>query len=275
MFWARAISFPLLLAIFFAMIFWTYGAWIFAIIVPFMLAMAGYEFCNILQKLELKCSSKIVAAVMFLFGVVFVCGETQRCVPLTFFFYIIFPFAAVFFAFFGMLFIKDRKNYFLKRFTEFGSIIFLFLLYLPLLTIYSDSKNFLFLVLVTKMTDTGGYIFGKLTSMLPWGNHKIAPNFSPKKSYEGLFGGMLMSVGAGLILLKYGCSPFSLVMTTISSIILSLGSFAGDLTESALKREADIKDSGNWIPGMGGIFDVLDSFIYNGMIFMVLLGFAR
>ena len=78
-----------------------------------------------------------------------------------------------------------------------------------------------------------------------------------------------------LILLKYGCSPFSLNMTVVSSVVLSLGSFAGDLTESALKREADIKDSANWIPGMGGIFDVLDSFIYNGIIFLVFMAFCR
>lgn len=263
------------MAMLFAMIFWTYGAWIFAVIVPFMLAMAGYEFCNILQKMELKCSPKNVAAVMFLCGVMFVTGETLHRVPLTSFFYIIFPFAAVFITFIGLLFANDRKNYFLKRFTDFGSIIFLFILYLPLLVIYNDVKNFLYLILVTKMTDTGGYIFGKLTSMLPWGNHKIAPRFSPKKSYEGLIGGMLMSVGAGLILLKYGYSPFGVPCTIIISVLLSLGSFAGDLTESAMKREADIKDSANWIPGMGGIFDVLDSFIYNGMIFMVLLVFCR
>ena len=177
----------------------------------------------------------------------------------------------VFAVFAGLLFAKDRKNYFLKGFTTFGSIIFLLALYLPLLAVYAvDPKNFLFLVLVTKMTDTGGYIFGKLTSYLPWGNHKIAPRFSPKKSYEGLLGGMLMSVAAGLILFKYDCSPFSFAITIVSSIILSLGSFAGDLSESALKREADIKDSGSWIPGMGGIFDVLDSFIYNGLLFVIL-----
>ena len=84
-----------------------------------------------------------------------------------------------------------------------------------------------------------------------------------------------MSVAAGLILLKYGCSPFNTTVTIISSLVLSLGSFAGDLSESALKREADIKDSANWIPGRGGIFDVLDSFIYNGIIFLVFLAFCR
>ena len=257
------------------MIFWSYGAWIFAILVPFLLAMAGYEFGNILQKLEMKCAPKVISAVMFLFGIAFVLSDKSGCIPVSALLCVTVPFFAVFLTFAGLLFMKDRKNYFLKRFTEFGSIIFLVILYLPLLAAYSEAKNFLFLVLVTKMTDTGGYIFGKLSSYLPWGNHKIAPKFSPNKSYEGLAGGMLMSVAAGLILLKYGCSPFSLNMTVVSSVVLSLGSFAGDLSESALKREADIKDSANWIPGMGGIFDVLDSFIYNGIIFLVFMAFCR
>ena len=280
MFWARAISFPLLLAIFFAMIFWSYGAWIFAILVPFLLGMAGYEFGKIIQKFDLKCSPKVIGAVLFILGAAFAPISLNDTLGkfdnVTFLCYFGIPFLGVFVSFAGMFFAKDRKSYFIDSFTSFGCIIFLGVLYIPLLVVYGlYTKDFLYLVLVTKMTDTGGYIFGKLSSYLPWGNHKIAPRFSPKKSYEGLAGGMLMSVAAGLILLKYGCSPFSLNMTVVSSVVLSLGSFAGDLTESALKREADIKDSGNWIPGMGGIFDVLDSFIYNGIIFLVFLAFCK
>ena len=280
MFWGRAISFPLLLAIFFVMIFWTHGAWIFAILVPFLLGMAGYEFGKIIQKFDLKCSPKVIGTVLFILGAAFApisLYETfGKFDNIAFFCYFGGPFLGVFVTFAGLLFAKDRKGYFLDAFTTFGSVIFLLFLYLPLLGIYSmEAKDFLYLVLVTKMTDTGGYIFGKLSSYLPWGNHKIAPRFSPKKSYEGLAGGMLMSVASGLILLKYGCSPFNMTMTVISSLVLSLGSFAGDLSESALKREAGIKDSGNWIPGMGGIFDVLDSFIYNGIIFLLFLAFCK
>ena len=64
-------------------------------------------------------------------------------------------------------------------------------------------------------------------------------------------------------------------MTTLAGVVLALGSFAGDLTESALKRAAGIKDSAGYIPGMGGVFDVLDSFIYNGMLFSVLWYFSK
>ena len=58
----------------------------------------------------------------------------------------------------------------------------------------------------------------------------------------------------------------------ITGAVLSLGSFFGDLTESAVKRLCNVKDSGSFVPGMGGAFDVLDSFLYNGMLFWLLYG---
>jgi phosphatidate cytidylyltransferase len=106
------------------------------------------------------------------------------------------------------------------------------------------------------------------------GNHKLIPSISPKKSWEGLAGGLILSLAAGV---GFGLSdPFGigLTATVVISFFLSLGSLAGDLSESALKRAADIKDSGNWIPGMGGILDVVDSFIYNAPVLAVSLAAA-
>ena len=124
----------------------------------------------------------------------------------------------------------------------------------------------IFLCLVTKATDTGGYIVGTLTSKLPGGNHKIAPKVSPKKSWEGLAGGMVLSLAVSLTF--FYLMPRAPMSWYISAaVLLSLGSFFGDLTESAVKRLCNIKDSGSFVPGMGGAFDVLDSFIYNGMLF--------
>lgn len=131
-----------------------------------------------------------------------------------------------------------------------------------------------FLCLVTKATDTGGYIAGSLTAKLPGGNHKIAPNISPKKSWEGLFFGIILSMLTGFLFWKYGVGG-SLAWHLAAALMLALGSFFGDLTESAVKRLCGVKDSGAWIPGMGGAFDVLDSFIYNGILFWILYYFGR
>ena len=86
---------------------------------------------------------------------------------------------------------------------------------------------------------------------------------------------MLFSIGAAFLIWK--CAESGALRyapawwVVLSGILLAAGSMAGDLTESAFKRAAGIKDSANYIPGMGGVFDVLDSFIYNGWIFAVLL----
>lgn len=125
-------------------------------------------------------------------------------------------------------------------------------------------KWFLFFVLATKACDTGGYIAGMTSNkLMKNGNHKIAPSISPKKSWEGLAGGIVLSLAAGIGFGWNNILGIGSWETVLISFLLCLGSFAGDLSESALKRIANIKDSGNWIPGMGGILDVLDSFIYN------------
>ena len=104
-----------------------------------------------------------------------------------------------------------------------------------------------------------------MTAKLPGGNHKIAPSISPKKSWEGLIGGFLLSLAVGWLFYRYAAYN-RLVWYLTASALLSLGCFFGDLAESAVKRLCNIKDSGNWVPGMGGAFDVLDSFIFNGII---------
>ena len=128
----------------------------------------------------------------------------------------------------------------------------------------------LFLVAVSKAMDTGGYIFGMLAgTFLPGGSHKVAPSISPKKSWEGVAGGLIFSVLAACCFHWWG--GLNLAWCITSGVVLGLGSFCGDLTESAVKRRCGVKDSGSYIPGMGGAFDVLDSFIYNGVLLVILV----
>jgi CDP-diglyceride synthetase len=173
----------------------------------------------------------------------------------------------------------QKKNYFLSICGSCGVTLMLAVpLFFTALVYLYEPFLFLFLVLVTKAMDTGGYIFGELSSLLMGGNHKICPSFSPKKSWEGTIGGLIFSVGVSLLFYNYdpvdfGSDPvsgtcFSIYIYIILGIMLGLGSFAGDLTESAVKRICGVKDSNNIIPGMGGAFDVLDSFIYNGILFI-------
>jgi len=104
--------------------------------------------------------------------------------------------------------------------------------------------------------DIGGYLFGK-----SFGKHKIFPVTSPKKTYEGLLGSILF-----LLFIQsftwYFFDGFSFIEFLAISFLIFIGSVYGDYFESFLKRNYHIKDSGNLIPGHGGLLDRLDSAIY-------------
>ena len=125
-------------------------------------------------------------------------------------------------------------------------------------------------IFIVWANDVGAYLVGRV-----FGRHRLFERISPKKSWEGTIGGVLLSVAVSLLFYWYyaersNAVSASLAWYILAGVILAVGSFAGDLTESALKRTCGVKDSGHWIPGMGGAFDVLDSFIYNGVIFWIL-----
>jgi phosphatidate cytidylyltransferase len=132
-----------------------------------------------------------------------------------------------------------------------------------------------YLLVVTKMTDVGGYIVGK-----KWGKLPLAPKLSPKKTKEGALAGAVASVAAS-IAFCFLSQYFQLENFNISflgSIFLgcSIAFFAmlGDLGESLLKRDANVKDS-NQLPGLGGFLDLLDSLVFTTpalYIFLVLRG---
>lgn len=134
---------------------------------------------------------------------------------------------------------------------------------------YLGAKLTAFLIFVTKFGDIGAYTIGTLASKRKHGNHKIIPSISPKKSWEGTIGGLITSIAVSMIIGRvYG---FSMITAIVFGIGLFAGGFTGDLAESSLKRCAEIKDSGNIIPGIGGALDLVDSLLINAPLFYVLL----
>lgn len=134
----------------------------------------------------------------------------------------------------------------------------------------------LFLILVTKFNDIGGYTVGNITGrLLPGGNHKVTPRLSPKKSWEGLFGSVLFSIGIACALLHWwgdamtydGHPLLTLPVAIVIGFVCAILGFWGDLAESVVKRGTGVKDSGAIIPGMGGLLDVLDSLVFVAPLF--------
>ena len=131
----------------------------------------------------------------------------------------------------------------------------------------------LYLLLVTKITDTGAYFIGK-----KFGHQKMAPIISPKKTWEGAFGGLVVSIATSVLftLLLGSLSPEAFQLHLWQSVWLGalLGILAqcGDLAESLLKRDGGIKDS-NRLPGLGGMLDTVDSLVFTAPFMYIFLKF--
>jgi phosphatidate cytidylyltransferase len=117
------------------------------------------------------------------------------------------------------------------------------------------------------LADTGAYLIGSR-----FGRHKMTPRLSPKKSWEGYLGGILFSVpGTALLacLWPVWAAP-GLTVTPLRAaliaLVLSLLTILGDLGESMIKRQVGVKDSGDLLPGHGGIFDRIDSWLWAAAI---------
>jgi len=111
--------------------------------------------------------------------------------------------------------------------------------------------------------DTGAYAIGRL-----FGRHKLIPTISPGKTIEGTMGGLFFGILGG-IAIKYVFLPevIALHHVIILGILLGIIGQTGDLGESLLKRNANMKDSGNLIPGHGGVLDRCDSMILTAPVF--------
>ncbi|MCG8434327.1 MAG: phosphatidate cytidylyltransferase, partial [Gammaproteobacteria bacterium] len=120
----------------------------------------------------------------------------------------------------------------------------------------------LFLLVLIWAADIGAYFAGKA-----WGKNKLAPNISPGKTWEGVFGGLAASLAAALLANYWLGFPLLIILPLV--VILVALSVVGDLSESMLKRQAHIKDSGSLFPGHGGVLDRLDSLLATAPMFLL------
>ena len=131
----------------------------------------------------------------------------------------------------------------------------------------------LLLILGVKFADIGAYLAGKICSNF-WQTHKIIPKISPGKSWEGFFGGMIFSTFICCII-YFSFEDISFLLPFYSCFVLgfcfNILGFLGDILESSFKRRANFKDSGQWIPGIGGALDGVDSLILSTPIYFSFL----
>ncbi|MDC1063028.1 phosphatidate cytidylyltransferase [Flavobacteriales bacterium] len=161
---------------------------------------------------------------------------------------------------------KGKKKIFaiLYVFTPFILIQILIWKYLSFNIYDTENWNFepiLYLVILTSIYDTFAYLVG-----VRFGKNKIIPTISPKKSWEGFFGGFLFTAFASAYFFNNDTTTF-----LFYSFLIPISATTGDFIESSFKRQADVKDSGNLIPGHGGMLDRMDSLLISISIISLLI----
>jgi phosphatidate cytidylyltransferase len=134
-----------------------------------------------------------------------------------------------------------------------------------MMTSTHGSERIVVFVVLTICSDIGGYVAGVLA-----GRHPMAPKISPKKSWEGFAGSLVLQAVAGVALFVFLLdAPWW--QGLITGLVLTVTATAGDFIESAIKRDLGVKDMSNLLPGHGGLMDRLDSLLTNAFTSWLLL----
>jgi phosphatidate cytidylyltransferase len=137
-------------------------------------------------------------------------------------------------------------------------IIYIFGSWKTGILLHDMNPNWLmFGLMVNWIGDTGAFYVGR-----KFGRHKLAPSISPGKSWEGAVASLVTGVAFGMIYLPLAIKGTSLFAAGLLALAANAAGQAGDLAESAIKRGAGVKDSGNLLPGHGGFLDRLDSTMF-------------
>ena len=240
--------------------------WVFALLVAAAAGLATYELLHNtgIVKSKWMVWGSVVFAVVCASGVSFAIITGVPMVVASFAAYALFAL---------IMFLVHRKCYVWKGFgltlyaaIGFGALGFLRVTWGALGTLVGTTAVGIMYVLlplvIAWMSDTGAYFTGVF-----FGRHKMAPVISPKKTWEGFFGGWVISVGLTVL---YGvvCNAimdaqvFNLIMLAVMAVVLAPLSVVGDLLASMVKRRTGIKDYGNIMPGHGGVMDRFDSVVF-------------
>ena len=286
----RTFSSVILLALLAGAVFFDYDIrkWFFTVLCAFLGFGASWECCDMLngpnkfKGLKWFISLALAAVVFF----PFVQARYMLFWPGISFDLVLFAFI------FWLLILSTNKDQESLRAAINGiAVFFLFSMALKLISgIYytynfygNYPATFLLFILGTKSGDIGAYLIGSLCNALTHGrNHKLVPSISPAKSWEGLIGGLVFSVAVTLAIYTFFSNQrngyewwdgYGYFKMAVIGIILFFGGMVGDLAESSLKRTCNVKDSGHFLPGIGGLFDLVDSLIVNSFVFYLILFF--
>jgi phosphatidate cytidylyltransferase len=238
--------------------------WLFAVVVIVALIIAAHELFQAFAQASIRLTrTPVYAAVVVIPAAAYIWGVTAQLV-------------ATGLAILAILMWRIRRGYegYVRDVTASAFVV----AYLPfmagflMLTLAADNgpERVVVFILLTVSNDIGGYAAGVL-----FGKHPIAPQISPKKSWEGLVGSIILQCAVGAVSFVYLLdAPWW--QGLLAGLVLTVTATAGDFAESAIKRDLGVKDMGTFLPGHGGMMDRLDSLVPNAfaswVLFTVFLG---
>jgi phosphatidate cytidylyltransferase len=238
--------------------------WIFGIVAIIALVIAVHEFVMILKTRDINVArTPVYLAAVVIPAVAYVWGFEAQLVATGFFVLVV------------MMWRIRRGT---EGFFADISASVLLIAYLPfmaaflMLTLAADNGSWrvVVFILLTVANDIGGYAFGVF-----FGKHPMAPHISPKKSWEGFAGSIILQSIVGILAFIYIFdAPWW--QGLVAGLVLTVTATGGDFVESAIKRDLGVKDMGSIVPGHGGMMDRLDSLVPNAFaswaVFTVFLG---
>lgn len=145
------------------------------------------------------------------------------------------------------------------------SFLFTFIIKLRFITNSDRGMGWVMsLFIITKISDISAFFIGS-----KWGRHKLIPRISAKKSIEGAIASVAGALLVSLLLKLSFLQELSWVMVSVLGILLGGIGQVGDLVESLMKRDAQIKDSGKFVPGLGGVLDFMDSLLFTAPVMYI------
>lgn len=238
--------------------------WLFGVVVVIALLIAGREFVSAFQGRNIRVArTPVYLSIVTFPAISYIWGPTAIVIALGI-------------AIIAVLIWRIRRG--TDGYVRDVTASIFLIAYLPFMagflmaTLAADNgaQRVVVFVLLTISNDIGGYAAGVL-----FGKHPMAPMISPKKSWEGFAGSLIVqgAVGAGSFVWLLDAPWWQGV---IAGIVLAITATAGDFAESAMKRDLGIKDMGSFLPGHGGMMDRLDSLVPNAfaswVIFTAFLG---
>ena len=236
--------------------------WMYCLVITFLIAMGLFEFFRMVEKRDIFVYKYFGTVVGGLIPIVIFMGDSfldlKNLEPLLIV-------AACLFAFTLQFIRRDNaRDHLVSTALTLFSLFYIswfFSFFIKIKLLDNGANLIMFLVLVTKTADIGAYVIGRR-----YGKNELIPRISPNKTKEGAIGGIASSMVMAVVLGGF-LTKFSILHLFILGIVMAVLGQVGDLAESLIKRDCNVKDSGSYLAGIGGVLDLIDSLLFTAPVF--------